>query len=135
MKCQVFFFPHRFWVGPPGKSIASLLDLWVEAHKHTYTHTHTHTHSREAPKLRIEGEKALVAAQLATAPKRVQKRLERIGCGETGSWLTVVPERRNDTLLSMEEMRDNLRLRYGVRPIGLSDRCGAAAESSRWTTH
>jgi hypothetical protein len=40
---------------------------------------------RKARKLRIEGEKALVAAQLAAAPKRVQKRLKRIGCGETGS--------------------------------------------------
>ena len=33
---------------------------------------------REARKLKIKGEKALVAAQLAAAPKRVQKRLERI---------------------------------------------------------
>jgi hypothetical protein len=38
----------------------------------------------DARRLRIEGEKALVAAQLATATKRVQKRIERIGSGETG---------------------------------------------------
>ena len=63
---------------------------------------------RNARKLGIEGEKALVAAKLAAVPKRVQKRLKRIGSGKTGSWLTVVPERRNDTLLSMEKMRDNL---------------------------
>ena len=63
---------------------------------------------RNARKLRIEGEKALVAAQLAVAPKRIQKRLEKIGCGETGSWLTMVPEQRNDTLLSKEEIQDNL---------------------------
>ena len=58
-------------------------------------------------KLRIDGEKALVAAQIAAPPNHVQKRLERIGSSKTGSWLTVVPERRN-TLLSMKEMRDNL---------------------------
>ena len=65
---------------------------------------------RGAQKLRIEGEKALVAAQLAVAPKRVQKRLKPIRSGETNSWLTVVPKRRNDTLLSMEEMQANLHL-------------------------
>jgi hypothetical protein len=81
-----------------------------------------------AQKLRIEEEKALVAAQMTLAPKRVKKRLEPIGSGKTVSWLTVVPERRNDTLLSMEEIQDNPRLRYGMRPIGLPERCNGCGE-------
>ena len=48
---------------------------------------------------------------MVTAPKRIQKQPERIGSGERGSWLTVVPEHRNDTLLFKEEMQDNLHLR------------------------
>mgnify|MGYP007089483479 CR=1 FL=1 len=55
------------------------------------------------------------------APKAVVKRLERIG--ETGAWLTAMPNRLNGTLLSAEEWRDNARLRYGMRPVGLCERC------------
>ena len=55
------------------------------------------------------------------ASRAIQKRLERIG--ETGAWLTVVPNNLNGTLLSKEEFRDNTRLWYGMRPIGLCERC------------
>ena len=52
----------------------------------------THRAGHNTGKQRIKEEKALVVAQLATAPKRVQKRLDRIGSSETGYYLTVVPK-------------------------------------------
>ena len=70
--------------------------------------------SLESRKERIQAEKALVVAEMAVAPERIQKRLERIGNVETGAWLTVVPDRLNNILLSMEEIRDNLCLCYGM---------------------
>ena len=83
---------------------------------------------RDARKLRIKGEKALVAAQMATAPTRIHTQLKYIGSDETGSWLTVLHERRTDTLLSKEEMRNDLCLRYGMRPIYLPDRCNGCGQ-------
>ena len=77
----------------------------------------------EAQKLRIKEEKALFVAQMNAALKRVQKRLERIGSDKMGSWLTVAPERHSNTLLSVEEMQDNLHLRYGMWLVCLLDRC------------
>ena len=40
----------------------------------------------------------------------------------------MVPNRLNDTPLSMEEMQDNLHLCYRIWPIGLDDRCNGSAE-------
>ena len=51
----------------------------------------------------------------------MKKRLARIG--ESGAWLTQTPDKLNGTLLSMEEWRDNVRLQYGMRPVGLCERC------------
>eukprot|EP00957_Ditylum_brightwellii_P188392 14341861-Ditylum_brightwellii.AAC.1 len=51
--------------------------------------------------------------QDAAGPVRCHK-LERTK--NTGAWLTVVPDRLNGTELSAEEIRDNLRLRYGLVP-------------------
>eukprot|EP00957_Ditylum_brightwellii_P040033 3029745-Ditylum_brightwellii.AAC.1 len=42
---------------------------------------------------------------------------------ESGAWLTVVPDWRNDSALSAEEFRDNLRLRYASIPLKLRQRC------------
>jgi len=50
-----------------------------------------------------------------------KRRLERI-C-ETGCWLTAVPNRLNGTILSAEDFRDNLRLRYNLKPLGMPDLC------------
>ena len=55
------------------------------------------------------------------ASKAVVKRMKRIG--ETGAWQTVMPNRLNGTLISMEEIRDNLRLHYGMRRVGLCSHC------------
>eukprot|EP00957_Ditylum_brightwellii_P194164 14786579-Ditylum_brightwellii.AAC.1 len=42
---------------------------------------------------------------------------------KSGAWLTAVPHRMNGTALSAEEFRDNLRLRYGMKPLHLPQRC------------
>ena len=47
---------------------------------------------------------------------------------ECGSWLTTMPNTFNGTVLSAEEFRDSLRLRFGFQPKGLPamcDGCGA----------
>jgi hypothetical protein len=38
-------------------------------------------------------------------------------------WLTTMPDRLNGTVLSADEFRDSLRLRFGLVSIGLPDRC------------
>ena len=104
--------------------VASLLDattLDSEAHKACVRQA-----GAKARKERVDGEKEVVRGMMALASKAVKKRLERIG--QTGAWLTMIPNRLNNTLLSMEEWRDNARLRYGLRPVGLCahcDGCGA----------
>ena len=75
----------------------------------------------KARKERVDGEKKVVRGMMELASKAVKKRLERIG--QTGAWLTMIPNRLNGTLLSMEEWRDNARLRYGMRPGGLCTHC------------
>lgn len=42
---------------------------------------------------------------------------------ETGAWLTALPNTWNDTILSAEEFRDNLRHRFGLTPLHLPSRC------------
>jgi len=75
----------------------------------------------KARKERIEAEVEFVEGLASKSSKAVTKRLERMG--KTGAWLTVMPNLLNGTLLSAEEWRDNARLRYGLRPVGLCDRC------------
>ena len=76
----------------------------------------------------IEAEKVLVAHQMAAAPKQINKRLDQIRNLETGAWLTVLPDRHNNILLSMENMWDNLYLCYGMWPISLQDHCDGCRE-------
>jgi hypothetical protein len=52
---------------------------------------------------------------------RVKNRLERAGL--SGIWLTVVPNRFNGTEISMEEWRDNARLRYNLAPLAMPECC------------
>ena len=42
---------------------------------------------------------------------------------QTGSWLTVMPDTLNGTVLSAEEFQDSLRVRYGLVPVGLQPKC------------
>ena len=81
------------------------------------------------------------SAQLERAKREEKAMTGRMGAGsksgkhklmrsmETGAWLTVVPDSLNGTELSQEEFRDNLRLRYSLRPIGLQERCDGCGSS------
>jgi hypothetical protein len=74
-----------------------------------------------ARKERVDAEKVFVKETMELAPRSVRKRLGRVD--ETGAWLTVTPNKLNGSLLSAEEWCDNACLRYGLRPVGLCDRC------------
>ncbi|KAL7462173.1 hypothetical protein ACHAXS_002561, partial [Conticribra weissflogii] len=56
----------------------------------------------------------LLTKFINTTSPEIQHRLTRAKMG--GSWLTVIPKAINGTILSAEEFRDNLRLRYGFTP-------------------
>jgi hypothetical protein len=58
--------------------------------------------------------------------RKVAKRLERMG--ETGAWLSVIPNRFDGTELSREEFQDNLAIHYGLRPRGLPECCDGCNE-------
>ena len=50
----------------------------------------------------------------------------------TGAWLSAMPSARNDTILSAEEFRDGLAMRYSkplLRLPGTCDGCGKAFPS------
>jgi len=77
--------------------------------------------SQAARKERIEEEQAFVEELKGRGSRKDKRRLGRTG--ETGAWLSVMPSRRYNTLLSQEEFQDNVRLRFGLRPLDLCDRC------------
>jgi hypothetical protein len=53
--------------------------------------------------------------------------LER--AGKTGSWLTIMPNIMNGTVLSAEEFRDSLRIRYGFVPLDLQPKCDGCGKA------
>ena len=79
--------------------------------------------SQAARKERIEEEQAFIEELKGrrSTPQKAKRRLGR--AGETGAWLSVMPSRCYNTLLSQEEFQDNARLRLGLRPLRLCDRC------------
>eukprot|EP00957_Ditylum_brightwellii_P178288 13578708-Ditylum_brightwellii.AAC.1 len=48
---------------------------------------------------------------------------------KTGAWMTVVPDRLIGTELSAEEFWDNLRLSYGLVPLGLPKKCDGCGQN------
>ena len=75
-----------------------------------------------------EHEEELFRQQLAhhRSLRKDRKRLRRIP--KSGAWLSILPSRWHGTLLSCDEWRDNIRLRYGMEPLRLCsscDGCGA----------
>lgn len=58
-------------------------------------------------------------ADAASAPDK--RRMTR--AKETGAWLTTTPNFLNGTVLSADEFRDSLRLRYGLAPLNLPEPC------------
>ncbi len=54
---------------------------------------------------------------------------KRLGLiGETGVWLSVIPNPFDEMKLSQEEFQDNLAICYGLRPRGLPERCNGCRE-------
>jgi hypothetical protein len=47
---------------------------------------------------------------------------------ETGSWLTAMPDHLIGPELSADKCRDSLRLRFGLTPLGLHDRCNGCGQ-------
>jgi hypothetical protein len=70
---------------------------------------------------RIMSETAAVDRRANELGLREKYRLQRAGC--TGIWLSVLPNQFNGTVLSAEEFRDNIRLRYNLLPLALPDNC------------
>lgn len=71
--------------------------------------------------MQSESDKASLHALKGKTNPAGAKRLER--ASRTGAWLMVTPDRMNGTDLSAEEFRDSLRLRFGLQPLGLPERC------------
>ena len=90
-------------------------------------HLNTATYIEEGAMHRTEFRKARIMADKASlkdlqeAYPREAKRMERATC--SGSWLTVSPDRINGTDLNETEFRDSLRLRFGMTPVNLPERC------------
>ena len=67
---------------------------------------------------REELEKAHLEGRVGSMARRAMRR-----SAGTGRWLTTVPNLWDDTALSMEEFRDGLRIRLGLRPQHLPEKC------------
>ena len=49
---------------------------------------------------------------------------QRLGCiQQTGAWLPVIPSIVNGTELGVQEWRDSLFMRYGIKPPDLMSHC------------
>ena len=79
--------------------------------------------SVEARKEKVETQQATVERMKVNAPKKVIKRLDRIG--QCGIWLSIPPNKLSGTCLSFDEFMDALRMRYGLKPLGLCNVCDA----------
>ena len=77
--------------------------------------------SPAARKEKLAREKVELERMKVGAQKKKMKRLERMG--ECGTWISITPHKLNKTLLSKDEWLDNLRLIYGVKPLGLCSHC------------
>jgi hypothetical protein len=87
---------------------------------------HVGTERRQSQRLRKKSGQASLAAVSAAAPKATQRRLSR--ARETGAWITSMPDSLNGTVLSAEEFRDSLRLRYGLKPHALPESCDGCGQ-------
>jgi hypothetical protein len=82
---------------------------------------HAGKERRKARKTKVAAEELELSFLAADAEPLAKRRLLR--AKETGTWLTTTPDRLNGTELSAEEFRDSLRLRLGLTPVDLPDRC------------
>ena len=80
----------------------------------------------QACKARLQEEETYLNGLKLSGGRKMAKRLERMG--ETGAWLSVIPNRFDGTELLREEFQDNLAICYGLRPRGLPERCNGCNE-------
>ena len=76
-------------------------------------------------KERAKSEEAIFDDLAERSESAVARRMRRL-C-ETGAWLTVLPDALNGTKLSADEFRDSLRIRAGMDPTSLPERCDGCA--------
>jgi hypothetical protein len=76
---------------------------------------------KSTTKDRKDEAKATLERLLVDASRLESRRIRR-SC-ETGAWLTAMPDRLNGTELSALEFRDSLRLRCGLAPTDLPQKC------------
>ena len=100
----------------------------------------------QARKARHEENKRLFDSVVAQFGESTQRALNREKDFSTGSWLSSFPSVKNDTVLSPQEFRDRLAVRYN-KPLlklpGSCDGCGAAfsldhglnCTCQRWECH
>ena len=62
----------------------------------------------------------------------MSKRLDQMG--DTGAWLSAIPNRFDGTELSREEFQDNLAICYGLRPRGYLNAATDATNPFQWST-
>jgi hypothetical protein len=81
----------------------------------------------QACKARLQEEETYLNGLKLGGRRKMAKRLERMG--ETGAWLSAIPNRFDGTELSREEFQDNLAIPYSLRPRGLPECCDGCNES------
>ena len=69
---------------------------------------------------RLEGEKAFLAERGRDDPELREQ--DVIACA-SGIWLSAPPSRLNGTMVTREEWRDNVRVRYNFVPEDMPQRC------------
>jgi hypothetical protein len=73
------------------------------------------------------GEGEVLLSEIKSAASQMAVcRIERAKL--TGAWLTVMPDKLNGTVLSAEEFRDSLRLRFGLTPSSLPSQCDGCGQ-------
>ncbi len=87
---------------------------------------HSALERRKARKARLAAEALIFAQHTAGVGGVTKSRLIR--AKETGTWLTVTPNRLNGTELSTDEFRDSLRLRGGLIPLNLPASCDGCGQ-------
>jgi hypothetical protein len=82
----------------------------------------------EASMARLKEEQVNLDGLKESGGRKVDKCLERMGEGETGAWLSVIPNCFDRMESSREEFQDNLAIRYGMHPRGLPECCDGCNE-------
>ena len=95
----------------------------LDAHQHS---AHAGLERRKASKTKVAAEELALSFLAADAGPMAKRRLLRVK--ETGTWLTTTHDCLNGTELSCEEFRDSLRLRLGLSPLDLPDRCDGCGQ-------